>query len=75
MNNKPSLHAYTVRERGKNQKAIWTRIGVAWAHEKGNGYSLELEAVPVNFDGRLVLMPPRNEKEPLAAGHAEPRED
>ena len=69
MNNKPSLHAYVVRERGRNQKAIWTRIGVAWAHEKGNGYSLELEALPVNFDGRLVLMPPRDDSE------SAPRED
>ena len=55
--NKPSLLAYTVKNGGKNQKAIWTRIGAAWPHNSGPGFSIELEALPV--DGRLVLMPPK----------------
>ena len=33
-NKKPTLIAYSVRERGKGQKAIWTRIGAAWPHEQ-----------------------------------------
>jgi hypothetical protein len=48
-----------VKDRGRNQKAIWTRIGAAWAHEKGRGFSIELEALPV--DGRLVLTEPRSD--------------
>jgi len=60
---KPAFHAFVVRERQNGKKAVWTRIGAVWAHkerEDGNeGFSLELEAIPVNFDGRLVLMPPK----------------
>ena len=59
--NKPIYIAYTVKNRGRNQSAIWTRIGAAWAHNSGNGFSIELEAFPV--DGRLVLMEPKAEDE------------
>ncbi len=57
MSNKPSLFAYAVKDRGRNQKAIWTRIGAAWPHEKGKGFTIELDAFPV--DGRLVLTEPK----------------
>jgi hypothetical protein len=60
-NNKPTLIAHTVKNRGRGQKAIWTRIGAAWPHSSGIGLSIELEAFPV--DGRLVLVPPL-EKQP-----------
>jgi|RhiMethySRZTD1v2_1073278.scaffolds.fasta_scaffold07751_9 hypothetical protein len=34
--NKPTLIAYSVKNgRGEEAKAIWTRIGAAWAHENG----------------------------------------
>ena len=57
MSNKPTLIAYTVKNRGKNKKPIWTRIGAAWPHDEGKGLSIELEALPV--DGRLVLIEPK----------------
>ncbi len=56
MSNKPSFIAYAVRQRGENEKANWTAIGVAWAHKKGGGFNVELEATPL--DGRIVLMRP-----------------
>ena len=56
-NNKPTLYAYAVKDRGRNQKAIWTRVGAAWPHEKGKGFTIELEAFPI--DGRLVLTEPK----------------
>lgn len=62
--NKPSLIAYTVKNRGKTQKAIWTRIGAAWPHNSGTGFSIELEALPV--DGRLVLIPPKSGEDDAA---------
>jgi len=63
--NKPIYIAYTVKNRGRNQSAIWTRIGAAWAHNSGNGFSIELEAFPV--DGRLVLIEPKeDDKNPAA---------
>jgi len=61
MNNRPTLIAYAVKDRGKRQKAIWTRIGAAWPHNEGNGLSIELEALPV--DGRLVLIEPKPENQ------------
>jgi hypothetical protein len=57
MSNKPTLYAYVVKDRGRGQKAIWTRIGAAWPHEKGKGFTIELEAYPTN--GRLVLTEPK----------------
>jgi len=57
MSKKPAFLAYAVKDRGRNQKAIWTKIGAAWPHVDGKGYSIELEAVPL--DGRLVLMEPK----------------
>ncbi len=56
MSNKPSFIAYAVRQRGEGEKANWTAIGVAWAHKKGGGFNIELEATPL--DGRIVLMRP-----------------
>jgi hypothetical protein len=58
-NKKPTLIAYSVRERGKGQTAIWTRIGAAWPHDTGSGLSIQLEALPLNFDGRIVLTEPK----------------
>ena len=52
---KPSLYAYSVT--GEGEKAFWTRIGTAWPHKSGEGFSIDLTAYPVN--GRIVLMPPK----------------
>jgi hypothetical protein len=67
--NKPTLLAYTVKNRGKGQKAIWTRIGAAWPHNSGAGFSIELEALPV--DGRLVLIPPKADEADASTGEAD----
>jgi hypothetical protein len=34
----------------------WTKIGAAFPHKEGSGFSIELKAFPV--DGRLVVLPP-----------------
>jgi len=52
------LNVCTVEEyenTGKTQKK-WTRIGAAFPHKEGPGFSIELRAFPV--DGRLVVLPP-----------------
>ncbi len=33
-----------------------TKIGAAFPHKEGHGFSIELKAVPL--DGRLVVLPP-----------------
>jgi hypothetical protein len=48
----PSHLVYTVRDR-EGRKAFWTRIGSAWQHADGKGFSVQLEAVPL--DGRITL--------------------
>lgn len=69
MTTKPSLIAYTVKNRGKGKTAIWTKIGAAWPHSTGEGLSIELEALPV--DGRLVLVPPKSDEEAAPADESE----
>ncbi len=57
MSKKPTLIAYTVKDRGEDQKPFWTRIGAAWPHENGSGFTIQLDAIPV--DGRIVLTEPK----------------
>jgi len=57
MTAKPTLIAYAVKNRGKGKTAIWTKIGAAWPHHDKPGFSIELDAMPV--DGRLVLIEPK----------------
>jgi hypothetical protein len=52
------LNVFTVEEyeaNGKTQKK-WTRIGAAFPHKEGLGFSIELKAFPI--DGRLAILPP-----------------
>ncbi len=52
------LNVFTVEEYESNGKAgkRWTKIGAAFPHKEGLGFSIELKAFPV--DGRLVVLPP-----------------
>jgi hypothetical protein len=52
------LNVFTVEEYESNGKAQkkWTRIGAAFPHKEGLGFSIELKAFPI--DGRLVVLPP-----------------
>jgi hypothetical protein len=52
---KPALIAYSVKL-NEDENAIWTRIGAAWAHKKGPGFSIQLDALPL--EGRIVLVAP-----------------
>jgi hypothetical protein len=53
--NAPALVAYQVRE-VKEGKDFWTRIGSAWSHKDGKGFTVQLDAIP--FDGRITLRRP-----------------
>lgn len=48
----PSHIAYQVRDR-EGGKGFFTRIGAAWPHKDGNGFNIQIEAVPL--DGRITL--------------------
>ena len=52
------INVFTVEEyesNGKTQKK-WTKIGAAFPHKEGSGFSIELRAFPI--DGRLVVLSP-----------------
>jgi hypothetical protein len=68
MTNGPKFYAYTVKDRA-GKKPVWTRIGSAWSHAQGGGLNVELQALPM--DGRIVLMPSKDE----AAGRLEGQTD
>jgi hypothetical protein len=52
------LNVFTVEEYESNGKTgkRWTKIGAAFPHKEGAGFSIELRAFPI--DGRLVVLPP-----------------
>jgi hypothetical protein len=54
----PRLNVFTVEEYENNGKTgkKWTKIGAAFPHKEGLGFSIELRAFPI--DGRLVVLPP-----------------
>jgi hypothetical protein len=48
------------------------RIGVGWQHEKGKGLTIQVDALPLNFDGRIVLLEPKPDEQPAGATEGEP---
>lgn len=50
-NSLPTHNVYVVEGEGEN--AFWTKVGAAWQHNDGDGFNVNLSAVPLN--GRLVL--------------------
>ena len=63
---KPTLIAYTVKDRGRKQKPFFVRIGGAWPFESGKtGFTVQLDALPL--DGRIVLAEPKPEVDPAEA--------
>jgi len=59
MSKKPTLIAYSVRER-EGQKAVWTKIGAAWPRGTGPGFNIQLDALPLG--DRIVLTEPKAEE-------------
>jgi hypothetical protein len=55
------LNVFTVEEYESNGKAgkRWSKIGAAFPHREGSGFSIELKAFPI--DGRLVVLPTDND--------------
>jgi hypothetical protein len=57
-------HAVFIVE-GEGETAFWTKIGAAWAHEDGDGFNLQLIAMPIT--GRLVIRKAKPQAERGAA--------
>lgn len=63
----PVFIAYHVAEKPDampDDKPYWARIGAAWDHEDGKGLSLEIDMLPIGFDGRIVLRTPKPPEDP-----------
>ncbi|MCT8970785.1 hypothetical protein [Microbaculum marinisediminis] len=50
----PDYLAWHVTQKG--EKSFWNKVGAAWMHKDGKGYTLQLETCPIN--GRIVLRTP-----------------
>ncbi len=50
----PEFLAWHVADKG--EKSFWTKVGAAWRHKDGRGFTLQLETLPIN--GRIVLREP-----------------
>ena len=55
--NRPSHSVYVVEGEGDN--AYWTKLGSAWSHEDGDGFNIQLTAIPLT--GRLVVRKPKRD--------------
>jgi hypothetical protein len=55
-NNKPAFEAFTVRE--SKGKSYFTKVGAVWPTKSGNGFNVDLHALPI--DGKLTLLPPKD---------------
>ena len=57
MENKPTHLVYHVTGRGEQdneeKRGFWTKIGAAWPHKDGKGFTVLVETMPLN--GRLIL--------------------
>jgi hypothetical protein len=68
--NGPDLIAYHAPDR---RNAPWIRIGAAWPHKRGGGYSLRLEMIPLDTlrTGELVIQL----RQPEAKGAPAPEQE
>ncbi len=63
---RPTHHVFVVDGEGKD--AFWTRIGAAWQHADGQGFSMTLNAIPLN--GRVVVRSVKATDERIGKGRS-----
>jgi hypothetical protein len=52
---------FNVRVRQEPDSEYMTTIGAAWKFKQGEGFVVKLHSAPVNWDGSIVLVPPKDE--------------
>ena len=57
----PAFVAYSVSDRGRGRK-FWHRLGGVYPHKNGDGLTVFMDVIPIDFDGRIVLLPPKPEE-------------
>ena len=68
--NTPDYIVYGVTQQA-GKKDILTRIGAAWKHQKDDGINLQIRALPLNFDGKIVLFTPKDDEAAAAQDASE----
>jgi len=76
MDNKPTHYLYNVIDQDtpidEGKRGIWTRIGAAWPHGDGKGFSITLDIpMVVSTETRLVV---REREEPISSNQSEDAE-
>ena len=61
---RPTHRIYSVTK-ANDEKSVWTKIGAAWKHGDGEGFSLQFDALPLP-GSRVVLRQPKAKKEVAA---------
>lgn len=56
--NTPSYGVFVVE--GEGEKSFWTKVGCIWTHADGEGFNIQLSAVPLS--GRLVARARKEEQ-------------
>ena len=59
---KPTHIVYHVQDR-EDDKPLWTPIGAAWPNRDGKGFNIQIDALPVPFNGRLTVRERKNKEE------------
>ena len=63
--NKPTHEAlYAI---GNGRSTRWIKIGAVFSNEEGKGMTVLLDAIPLNFDGRIVLCERKEKEAPAEA--------
>ena len=62
---KTNRRRYTVRaktgRKDESDRDIFVTVGAAWPFGSGDGFTVRLNTLPVNVDGTLMLVPPKQE--------------
>jgi hypothetical protein len=62
---KGHMPAFNVRaktgRKDDNDKDIFMTVGAAWPFQNGTGFNVKINALPVNFDGQLMLVEPKDD--------------
>ncbi len=57
---KGSKPTYIARARQGPDSEYMQTIGAAWPFNEGDGLVVNLQFVPTNWDGKLILVPPKD---------------
>ena len=53
---------YNARAKQNPDNDFMVTIGAAWPFNEGNGLEVNLNLIPTNWDGKFILVPPKDEE-------------